>query len=287
VQLTVKMRTGWLDTRPVAHSVIRRVQAAANKVGGGAYGPVAAVMVHGRSRLQRYTRAADWGYIGERAANAQVDGMPRLPVIGNGDLFNYEEWEAHKAAHVRRQAETAEEERDGQYASTAAEQKSELAEDPEAAAEKKFGIETCAMLARGALIKPWLPTELKERRHWDISAQERFDMLTKFTNFGLEHWGSDEIGVNTTRRFLLEWLSFTHRYIPVALLEAPPQKINQRPPRYRGRSDLESLLASDQAVDWVRISEMLLGPVPEGFKFQPRHKANSYAAADRGPTENG
>ncbi|XP_010633375.1 tRNA-dihydrouridine(47) synthase [NAD(P)(+)]-like [Fukomys damarensis] len=132
------------------------------------------------------------------------------------------------------------------------------------------------MIARGALLKPWLFTEIKEQRHWDISSSERLDILRDFTHYGLEHWGSDTQGVEKTRRFLLEWLSFLCRYVPVGLLELLPQRINERPPYYLGRDYLETLMASQQAADWIRISEMLLGPVPPDFAFLPKHKANAY-----------
>uniref|UniRef100_Q6PEH0 tRNA-dihydrouridine(47) synthase [NAD(P)(+)] n=1 Tax=Danio rerio TaxID=7955 RepID=Q6PEH0_DANRE len=132
------------------------------------------------------------------------------------------------------------------------------------------------MVARGALIKPWLFTEIKESRHWDISSTERLDILRDFTHFGLEHWGSDTQGVEKTRNFLLEWLSFLCRYIPVGLLERVPQRINERPPFYMGRDYLETLMASQHVDDWIQISEMLLGPVPKNFSFLPKHKANAY-----------
>lgn len=135
---------------------------------------------------------------------------------------------------------------------------------------------TGVMIGRGALIKPWIFTEIKEQKIWDISSSERFEIIKKYSNYGLEHWGSDNKGVENTRRFLLEWLSFLYRYIPVGILESPPQKINERPPHFKGRDELETLMASPSASDWIKISEMLLGPVPENFNFLPKHKANSY-----------
>lgn len=92
----------------------------------------------------------------------------------------------------------------------------------------------------------------------------------------MEHWGSDSIGVENSRRFLLEWLSFQHRYIPVGILQEPPQRINQRPPHFKGRDDLETLLGSPACSDWIKISEMLLGKPPEGFVFVPKHNASAY-----------
>lgn len=166
-----------------------------------------------------------------------------LQVLGNGDIFSYLDWNQHKG------------------------------DCPEL---------TSCMIARGALIKPWIFTEIKEQRHWDISSGERLNILKDYVRFGLQHWGSDKKGVETTRHFLLEWLSYTFRYIPVGLLDVIPQRLNWRPPCYFGRDDLETLMSSDSAADWIRISEMLLGKVPDGFTFAPKHKSNAYDRAENG-----
>ncbi len=189
IPVTVKIRTGWDEKKPFAHKLVPKIQQWND-------GGIAAVMVHGRSRLQRYSKLANWDYIHD-VYNAQSDDRQKIPIIGNGDIFSYTDYEEKVLAHE--------------------------------------GLSPTAMLGRGALIKPWLPTEIKERRHWDISASERLDFLKDFVRFGLEHWGSDQQGVNTTRRFLLEWLSFLYRYVPVGLLEVLPQSMNQRPPAFMVR----------------------------------------------------
>ena len=219
--LTLKTRMGYFDNKRVAHEIIPKM----------ADWGLAGMTLHGRSRQQRYSRLADWDYINQCARASPI------PVIGNGDVFNYHDYVKNV---------------EGQ------------------------GVATC-MIARGALIKPWIFTEIKERRDWDISATERLDMLKDYAAFGLEHWGADARGVANTRRFLLEWLSFLHRYVPVGLLERLPVGIHQRPPNYVGRSDLETLLSSPNSDDWVKITTMLLGPTPDNFSFQPKHKSNAYS----------
>lgn len=221
VPLTVKMRTGIYNDKNTAHTLVPHLRD---------WG-VAMTTLHGRSRMQRYTKTADWDYINQCAQLASP-----MPLFGNGDILSYEE------ANLRRE---------------------------------QTGINGI-MIARGALIKPWIFTEIKEQRHWDISSTERFEMLKDFVNYGLDNWGSDYQGVENTRRFLLEWLSFLYRYIPVGILESVPQQINERPPFYKGRDEMETLMASPNCGDWIKISEKLLGPVPDGFSFLPKHKANAY-----------
>lgn len=38
----------------------------------------------------------------------------------------------------------------------------------------------------------------------------------------------------------------------------------------------ETLLASANSQDWVKISEMFLGPAPDSWNFLPKHKSNSF-----------
>lgn len=90
-------------------------------------------------------------------------------------------------------------------------------------------------------------------------------------------------GINTTRRFLCEAISFQYRYVPVGLLERLPARINERPFPFKGRDELETLLASPNSDDWVKLSNLFLGPPPDNWTFLPKHKSN----AQGGGEENG
>lgn len=218
VPITVKVRIGRDWDHPITHSQIAPV---VHQWGASA------LTVHGRSKEQRYRNEANWDYI-EKCAS-----VCKVPLIGNGDIYSWEEAESHLA-------------RDNL---------------------------SSLMLARGAITKPWLFTEIKEKRTWDISSHERMDILKEFVHNGLEHWGSDGQGVEKTRYFLLNWLSLLNRYIPVGLLERVPIRIGQKAPQFIGRDDLETLMGSPDVDDMLKISEMLLGPTPSNFKFEPKHKA--------------
>ncbi|KAF9472611.1 FMN-linked oxidoreductase [Pholiota conissans] len=188
------------------------------------------ITLHGRSRQQRYTRLSDWDYIKqcvEAVRAKEVDeDLPPVPIFGGGDCFSSQDYWHH--------VETS-------------------------------GVDG-VMIGRGALIKPWIFTEIQEKREWDISARERLELIRKY----------DTTGVNATRRYLCEALSFQYRYVPIGILEHLPGRINDRAPAFRGRNDLESLLSSPDSNDWVKISEMFLGPVPETWSFTPKHKSNAY-----------
>ncbi|KAF2493657.1 FMN-linked oxidoreductase [Lophium mytilinum] len=281
VPITVKIRMGTKDRAPTADKLIKRLVLGGYETQAAGLGTsgVAAITLHGRSKQQRYTRSADWSYIAEcsalinnlkkerwdqtdTAGEADARHQPnngKVYFVGNGDCYSHIDYQTHL---------------------------------------QDAGVDS-VMVARGALIKPWIFEEIETGQYLDKTATERLAYVEKFVKYGLQNWGSDEIGVGTTRKFLLEWLSFACRYVPVAMLEHLPPNIQDRAQPFKGRNELESLMSSDNYKDWIKIrcpssdlpflifekktqsltlwhSEMFLGPTHPNFRFEPKHKSNSY-----------
>jgi tRNA-dihydrouridine synthase B len=82
VPVTLKMRLGWDDRSRNAAELARRAEAAGVRL----------ITVHGRTRCQFYTGAADW-----RAVRAVKDSIT-IPVVVNGDVASFDDAVAALAA---------------------------------------------------------------------------------------------------------------------------------------------------------------------------------------------
>ena len=71
--------------RQASHAVIGKASRTCRRWRGPARRRARRLTIHGRSREQRYNRAADWDLIGRVAAER------RIPVVGNGDILTHYE----------------------------------------------------------------------------------------------------------------------------------------------------------------------------------------------------
>lgn len=156
IPITVKIRTGTKEGHPIAEGLVKRL---VNET------DVAAITLHGRSRQQRYTKSADWDYVSQvadtlRSAEADFieteqgkegrDSKNRIQFVGNGDVNNFEDWYRYLDGNENIDS---------------------------------------VMVARGALIKPWIFEEVESQQYLDKTSTERLDILRDYAQFSMEHWG--------------------------------------------------------------------------------------------------
>lgn len=193
VPVTAKLRLGFRKGKVKSDRIAEELE------GVGA----AAVILHGRSREQRYSRSADWDAVGRLVQDRS------LPIAGNGDVLTWYEAKAKL-------------EQSGAHA---------------------------LMLARGALIKPWIFQEIEEQRELCLSPEERIGIYHRLAGYFREHFGSDEMGHRRTMQFLPWHFSFFSRYahLPEATWGASAAEhplLQTRDAAARPQTPIERLLAT-------------------------------------------
>jgi len=150
----------------------------------------------------------------------EVQRAVGIPVLGNGDLLT--PWDL-----ARRRAETS---------------------------IRSF------LVARGALVKPWIFRELSEGRPWYPTVAERWGLVRRYVDLATEHFGDDTRGLARVERFFLWHWKWWHRYRPWTEADHaahwPESLVQVRNPRVDGDPDLV-LLASEEEADhraiWGRV----------------------------------
>jgi tRNA-dihydrouridine synthase 3 len=157
------------------------------------------------------TRDARYRHAAEWDAIGEVAAALPVPVVGNGDLLF-----GHEIASARERAGCA-------------------------------GV----MVARGALIKPWIFKEAVEG-YRDLSADDRLAVYRRYVELALEHWGDDEHGRSRAREFLVWHIGFWCRYAPRRDDGSFPT-MQEREARREGATTLEGVLAraDGDAHEWL------------------------------------
>jgi tRNA-dihydrouridine synthase 3 len=147
------------------------------------------------------TRDARYRHAAEWDAIAEIAASLPVPVVGNGDLLF-----GHEIANARERAGCA-------------------------------GV----MVARGALIKPWIFREAADG-YRDLSAENRLAVYRRYVALALEHWGDDEHGRSRAKEFLVWHIGFWCRYAPQRHDGSFP-RMHERETRGETERSLDALLA--------------------------------------------
>jgi tRNA-dihydrouridine synthase 3 len=189
------------------------------------------------------TRDARYRHAADWDAIGAVAAAVPIPVVGNGDLLHAPEIE-----RARRRAGCA-------------------------------GV----MVARGALIKPWIFREAATGRVEDPGGDERIAVYRRWVELALAHWGGDEHGRARVREFLRWHLDFWCRYRPPRPDGTLPA-MQERDGSVVPRTPLEALLSRHDAAALDYLADRLLAgePVDPDEAPPPSIEAAAPAAAPAG-----
>ncbi|MBU0743491.1 tRNA-dihydrouridine synthase family protein [bacterium] len=116
------------------------------------------------------------------------------------------------------------------------------------------------VVARGALIKPWIFRELRSGVVWHPTVEQRWAVMRRYFELAAEHFGDDATGLARVERFLTWHLGFWHRYRPYTDADqaAAPSSLIQHRDAFETDDPELRLLASDRADDQRLIWDRLL-----------------------------
>ncbi|MBA2355738.1 MAG: tRNA dihydrouridine synthase [Luteitalea sp.] len=147
------------------------------------------------------TRSARYRHAADWQAIGEVAAALRIPVVGNGDVLFPEDIERFRAIS---------------------------------------GVQS-VMIARGALIKPWIFAEATGQPV-DDSPEGRLAVYRRYVALAREHFGDDERGLTRLRPFVVWHLGFWCRFVP-RLEDGTYVPMQERAQFLAPRTPLEALLA--------------------------------------------
>ncbi len=117
------------------------------------------------------------------------------------------------------------------------------------------------MVARGALIKPWIFREASVG-YLDLSAEDRHVIYRRYADLALAHWGDDDHGRQRARDFIRWHIGFWYRYVARRPDGSWPS-MQERESQPFARTPLEALFAraDDAAHDYLADALVTGGPI--------------------------
>jgi tRNA-dihydrouridine synthase 3 len=120
---------------------------------------------------------------------------------------------------------------------------------------------TSFLVARGALIKPWIFRELQTGQASFPTLAQRWAVMRRYHDYAVEYFGDDAKGLQRVKRFFLWHLRFWHRYRPYTAADwqdaQPASLIQMRDEPVSDGSPDATLLASpredDHELIWQRV----------------------------------